>query len=206
MMYIIVLALLVLLVAYLTWLWLSAEMRDAVRAARVAWRVRRGGRTPSLLVEEACRRFWDEGLEADFVIVTNEALDLYDRLRERVIGRTDRPDLPAAIVLALGIDVDGRMLYLRSVDTPAGASGRETAGLHPFGAVVRIETVANDGPEGLVPPGEQALAIDLGHGDPAHHRLVLEPGWHLSPRDVANRIRAMVLQREPPAGAPVYVR
>lgn len=206
MMYIIVLITLALLVVYLLWLWLSRELGDAVRAGRVAARVRRGGRTPDLLVRETRSAFHELGLEPDLVVVSHDALDLYDRLRRRVIDRTDRPDLPAATVLALAGDADAGRLYLRAVETPPGRAGRETATFHDFDRVTLIETVANDGPDGLVAPGDQAIALHLEEADAPGYRLAVEPAWHIAPADLARQLRTLIQDRQPPCGAPVIVR
>lgn len=203
MMYIIVLVTLALLIVYLLWIWLSRELGDALRAGRVAARVRRGGRTPELLVEDTQAAFRDEGLEPDLVVVTHDALDLYDRLRKHVVGRTDRPDLPAATVLALAGDADTARLFVRAVETPPGEPGRETSAFHDFDAVSAIEPVANDGPEGLVAPGEQAIALRIRDTE---YRLAVEPAWHIAASDLARQLRALVHDRRPPPGAPAIVR
>ena len=203
MMYIIVIVTLVLLVVYLLSIWLSRELGDAVRAGRVAARVRRGGRTPDLLVRETQAAFREIGLEADLVIVTHDALDLYDRLRERVIGRTDRPDLPAATVLAFAGDADAGRLYLRAVETPPGEAGREIAGFHDFDHVTAIEPVPHGGPDGLVAPAEEAIALSV---DGTDHRIAVEPAWHVTAADLARQLRTLIEERRPPDGAPVAVR
>lgn len=203
MMYIIVLVTLALLVVYLLWIWLSRELGDAVRAGRTAARVRRGGRTPELLVEETQAAFRNQGLEADLVVVSHDALELYDRLRERVIDRRDRPDLPAATVLALAGDADAARLYVRAVDTPPDEPGRETTAFHDFEAVTAIETVAHEGPEGLVAPGEQAIAL---HIDGTAYHLAVEPAWHIAADDLARQLKALIHDHQPPPGAPAIVR
>ncbi len=206
MMYIIVLLVLALLVVYLLWRWLSSELGEAGRSLRVALRVRRGGRTPQLLAEEARAACRAEGIEPDLVIVSHDALDLYDRLRERVIGRTDRPDLPGATVLALAADADAGKLYVRAVETPAERPGREIVRLHDLDRVARIEAVTHAGPEGLVAPAEQAIAIAVDDPDVPEYRLAVEPGWHIAALDITRRLSTLCRDREPPRGAPVVVR
>lgn len=206
MMYIIVLVTLALLVVYLTSRWLSAEAREAFAGGREAVRIRRGGRTPAMLIEETRAAFEAEGLEPDLIIVSQNALNLYDHLRREVIGRRDRPDLPAATVIALGADTDAGRLYLRAVDTPPGTPGRETATFYDCTAVDGIEPVANDAPENLTGPGTEAIALTLRGADPAEYRLAVEPAWHLDANDLTRRLREIVQQGQRPASAPVIVR
>ena len=206
MMYIILLLILGFLVLYFTSRWISAEAREAIAGARTALRIRRGGRTAALLVDETRAAFQAQALEPDLIIVSHNALDLYDRLRARVIDRADRPDLPNATVLALGADIDAGRLYLRAIDTPAGQAGRETASFHSFDTVTAIETTAHEGPEGLVPPGQEAVALILSTADPSEYRLAAEPAWHLSANDLARRLRSIIQDRSRPAGAPVILR
>ncbi|MEF8833346.1 MAG: hypothetical protein V5A42_00650 [Halofilum sp. (in: g-proteobacteria)] len=206
MMYIIVLVTLALLVVYLTSLWLSAEAKDAFASAREALRVRRGGRTPDMLIEETRAAFHAKGLAPDLIIVSHNALDLYDQLRREVIGQPDRPDLPTATVLALAADAHAGRLYLRAVDTPSGATGRETASFHYCALVERIETVANDAPKHLTGPGAEAIALVLPGADPSDYRLAVEPAWHLNANDLAHRLRHIIQDGQRPVGAPVIVR
>ncbi len=206
MMYIIVLVTLALLVVYLTSRWLSAEAREAFAGGREAVRVRRGGRTPAMLIEETRTAFQAEGLDPDLIIVSHNALDLYDHLRREVIGRLDRPDLPAATVIALAADARARQLYLRAVDTPPGTPGRETATFHDCSAVDRIEPVTNDAPGNLTGPGAEAIALTLRGSDPAEYRLAVEPAWHLDANDLAHRLRQIIQKGQCPDSAPVIVR
>jgi hypothetical protein len=206
MMYIIVLVTLALLVVYLTSLWLSAEAKDAFAGAREALRVRRGGRTPAMLIEETRATFHAEGLEPALIIVSHNALDLYDRLRRAVIDRPDRPDLPAATVLALATDTNAGRLYLRAVDTPPGAPGRETARFHDCADIERIDTVINDAPAGLTGPGAEAIALSLPGANPAEYRLAVEPAWHLNANDLTRRLRQIIQHGQRPDGAPIIVR
>ncbi|WP_070988163.1 hypothetical protein [Halofilum ochraceum] len=206
MMYIIVLVTLALLVVYLISRWLSAEAREAFAGGLQALRVRRGGRTPAMLIEETRAAFRAEGLEPDLIIVSHDALDLYDHLRREVIGRADRPDLPAATILALATDTRAGHLYLRAVDTPPGAPGRETATFHECAAVERIEPVANDAPAHLTGPGTEAIALTIQAGVLADYRLAVEPAWHLDPNDLTRRLRQIIQQGQRPDSAPVIVR
>jgi hypothetical protein len=206
MMYIIVLVTLALLVVYVTSRWLSGEAREAFTGAREAVRVRRGGRTPAMLIEETRAAFQAVGLEPDLIIVSHDALDLYDRLRREVIDRPDRPELPAATVLALATDTRAGRLYIRAVDTPPNTPGRETAKFHDCSAVPRIDTVPNDAPAHLTAPGTEAIAITLDAADPGEYRLAVEPAWHLDASDLARRLRRIVQDGEPPDSPPVIVR
>lgn len=205
MMYIIVLVTLALLVVYVTSRWLSAEAREAFAGARDAMRVRRGGRTPAMLIEETRAAFHREDLEPDLIVVSDNTLNLYDRLRREVIGRSDRLDLPAATILALGADTRAGRVYLRAVDTPPGLPGRESATFHDCAAVERIEPTTNDAPAHLSGPGTEAIALTL-RAEPAEYRLAVEPAWHLSADDLTRRLRQIVQQRRRPDSAPVIVR
>lgn len=206
MMYIIVLVTLALLIIYVTSRWLSGEAREAFTGAREAVRVRRGGRTPAMLVEETQAAFQAEGLEPDLIIVSHDALDLYDRLRREVIGQSAPPDLPAATVIALATDTEAGRLYLRAVDTPTGAPGRETAAFHDCATVERIEPVTNDAPENLTGPGSEAIALTLPAAEPALYRLAVEPAWHLNANDLTRRLREIIQQGQRPDSPPVIVR
>jgi hypothetical protein len=205
MLYIIVLVALILLVGYVTGRWLARELRGAAASARTAWRIRRGGRSPALLIEDTRAALFARALEPDCIVVSHEALELYDRLRARVIGQAAPPALPAAMVLALAIDGDARTCYLRAVETPPGQPGRETAACHELDRIARVEVVDHTGPAGLVATADRALEIEI--DEPARvYRLALEPAWHVSAEDVAARLRRMLIEARKPAGAPVVVR
>jgi len=205
MMYIIVLVALILLVVYVTWRWLARELHDAAASARTAWRIRRGGRSPALLIEDARTALSARGLEPDCIVVSHDALELYDHLRARVIGQAAPPALPAAMVLALAIDVDARTCYLRAVETPAGQPGREAGAFHDLARIARLETVDHTGPDGLVATADRALEVEIDH-PPRVYRLALEPAWHVGPEEMATRLRRMLIEARKPAGAPVVVR
>lgn len=206
MMYIIVLVTLALLVVYLTSRWLSAEARDAFASAREAVRVRRGGRTPAMLIDETRAAFQAEGLDPDLIIVSHDALDLYDHLRREIIDQPGRPDLPAATILALATDTQAGRLYLRAIDTPPGAPGRETAAFHDCAAVERIEPVTNDAPANLTGPGTEAIALTFPAAEPVEYRLAVEPAWHLNASDLIRRLQQIIQHGQRPDGAPVIVR
>ena len=206
MMYIAVLIALLLLIAYVTWRWLARELRDAYAALRVAVRQHRGGRSPARLVEETQSAFRARGLEPDFIVVSHESLDLYDALRAQVIDRETRPDLPAAMVIVLGIDVDARTVFLRAVDTPAARPGRETAVFHDCEAVASVRRCEHEGPAGLVAAGDEALELVVAGADPERYRLAVEPAWHVPAGDLASRIHQMVFEQARPRVGPVIVR
>ena len=206
MMYIIVLVTLALLVVYLTSLWLSAEAKEAFAGVRVALRVHRGSRTPAILIEETREAFRRQRLDPDLIIVSHNALDLYDHLRREVIAQPDRPDLPAATVLAVATDARAGRLYLRAIDAPTGAPGRENADFHDCTLVERIEPVTNDAPAHLTGPGSEAIAVTLRDTEPAEYRLAVEPAWHLDANDLARRLREIIQHGQRPDSTPVIVR
>jgi hypothetical protein len=98
--------------------------------------------------------------------------------------------------------VDAARLYVRAVDS-GGGIGRETAAWHGLEEIARVRQCPNGLPEAISPPGEEVLEILTGD---ARYHLVLEPGWGVLPGDLAERLRAMLVEGRKPAGAPVVVR
>lgn len=206
MLYALLLLIAIALVTYFGGRWLLAELREASGAVGTRLKILTGGLTSDHLLARTRESLAARGLSADCIVLPSRVTRVYDALRREVIGRARAPALPAALVLALAVDVDRRTLYLRAVETPAGGAGREREAVHGFDEIAALRRVANAFPAALAPPGAEALELELGDAQAPRYHLVLEPDWGVAPADLVARVRAMIEAGERPAGAPVVVR
>lgn len=191
---------------YITSRWLRAELRELGAWLHEKWVVMRGGQSTERLIADTRAVFEREGLSAHFLVVSRQALPCYERLRREHLETADSEALPAAVVLALGMDLDARRLYLRAVITEREAAGRDVGRFLDFGDIHSLEPVTTLLPAGPAPAAERALEIRTRDPkDPPFH-LALESDWGVAGEEIVERIRAMIEGRWRPEGIPVVVR
>lgn len=206
MMYVVVILIGALLIAYFGGRWLLRELRELGAILRRALTLATGGQTTDNLIHEtqaACR---DHGLGTpDLVAVPSSAGMLYDTLRKQVLARVPQPGLPAAVGLALAIDVDSGTLYLHSVTAPDGEAGTERNDFVAFGDITGIRSVSSEQNPWLGHHAQAALELQGANGIP-RFQLPIDPAWGLDPEDFVEHIRAMVHGHRRPAGGSVILR
>lgn len=191
---------------YVTSRWLRAELRELGAWLHEQWVVLRGGRSTERLVADTHAVFEREGLNAQFLVVSRQALSCYERLRREYLETPVAVPLPAAVVLALGLDLDARRLYLHAVITEADAPGREVGRFLDFDAVHSLEPIPARLPAGPAPTAERALEIRTAEPrDPPFH-LALEPEWGVAGNELVGRLDAMINGHWRPDSLPVVVR
>lgn len=206
MMYVIVILIGVLLILYFGGRWLARELGELGAILRRRLTLATGGQTADNLVHEAQTACRARGLNTpDLVAVPSGAGALYERLRKQVLARVPEPGLPAAVGLALAIDVDSATLYLRSVTAPAGEAGAERNDFVAFADVTEIRSVPGEQNPWLAHHAQAALELQGSNGMP-HVQLPIDPAWGLAPDDFVEHIRAMVRDRRHPPGGAVILR
>lgn len=191
---------------YMTSRWLRAELRELGAWLHEKRVVMRGGLSTERLIADTRAAFGREELSVHFLVVSRQVLPCYERLRREYLGLPAGEPLPAAVVLALGLDLDAGRLYLRTVITERDAPGRDVGRFLDFGDIRSLEPVAARLPAGPAPVAERALEIRTHDPrDPPFH-LALEPGWGVAGEEIVERIRAMIEGRWRPEGIPVVVR
>lgn len=191
---------------YVTSRWLSAEARGFGRWAREHWILARGGQSPERLIQTTRRAFTAEGLEPDFIVVAHQALPCYERLRRDYLGQVPEQPLPAGVVLALAADVDAGQVFVRAVVAQPGIPGREEAAFLRFDQVRSAELIPARLPEGVAPAADQALELVTTDANLPPLHLALEPEWGVDPKEIADRIRALLAGRWRPDAPPAIVR
>lgn len=191
---------------YITSRWLRAELRELGAWLYEQWIVMRGGRSTEQLIADTRAVFEREGLNAQFLVVSRQALPCYERLRREYLEAPVAAPLPAAVVLALGLDLDACRLYLHAVITETDAPGREVGRFLDFDAVRSLEPIPARLPAGPAPVAERALEIrTIDPRDPPFH-LALEPEWGVAGDELAERLEAMINGNWRPESLPVVVR
>lgn len=191
---------------YVTSRWLRAELHELGAWLRERWVVMRGGQSTERLVADTRGVFEREGLNAHFLVVSRQVLSCYERLQRDYLGTPVTQPLPAAVVLALGLDLDAERLYLRAVIGERDEPGRDVGRFLDFDDIRSLEAVAARLPAGPAPAAERALEIRThdSHDPPFH--LALESDWGIAGDEIVERIRAMIEDRWRPEGIPVVVR
>lgn len=191
---------------YITSRWLRAELHELGAWLHERWVVMRGGQSTERLVADTRAVFEREGLNAHFLVVSHQVLPCYERLRRDYLETSVTEPLPAAVVLALGLDLDTRRLYLRAVISEQDTAARDIGRFLAFDDIRSLEAVTARLPAGPAPDAERALEIRTHDPrDPPFH-LALESDWGVSGDEIVERIRAMVEDRWRPEGIPVVVR
>ena len=194
------------LLAYVTSRWLRAELREVRAWLAEKWVVGRGGLSQNALIESTRRAFEAEGLTPHFLLASRQAWPCYERLRREHLRATPTEPLPAAVVLALAADVDAKRLYLRAVVPASARPARDVGEFLDFGAIRSLEQIEARLPAGPAPAAQQALEIATSDEEQPPFHLALEPEWGPSPRELAERIRALVEGRWRPDSPPAIVR
>jgi hypothetical protein len=206
MMYIVVILIGALLIAYFGGRWLLRELRELGSILRRLMTLATGGQTADNLVQEtqtACRT---HGLDVpDLVAVPSHAQGLYDTLRKQVLGRVPQPGLPAAVGFALAVDVDHGTLYLRCIAAPEGEAATERSDFVRFDDIGDIRSVPSEQNPWLGSHARAALEIQRTNGTP-DFQLPIDPAWGLDPDDFVEHVRAMVRDHRRPAGGAVILR
>lgn len=206
MMYIIVILIGVLLILYFGGRWLARELGELGVILRRRLTLATGGQTADNLLQEAQAACRAHGLNTpDLVAVPSSAGVLYERLRKQVVARVPEPALPAAVGLALAIDVDSATLYLHSVTAPAGEAGTERCDFMAFDDITEIRCVPGEQNPWLAHHAHNVLELQGTHGLP-RVQLPIDPAWGLTPEDFVGHIRAMVHDRRHPPGGAVILR
>lgn len=206
MMYIIVILIGALLILYFGGRWLARELRELGAILRRMLTLATGGQTTDNLVREAQTACRARGLNTpDLVAVPSSAAALHDTLRKQVRGRVPEPELPAAIGLALAIDVESGTLYLRSISTPTGEAGTERSEFLTFDDITAIRSVPGEHNPWLDEHASAALELRGANGIPAF-QLPIDPSWGLDPEDFVEHIRGMIRDHRRPAGGSVILR
>lgn len=206
MMYIIVILIGVLLILYFGGRWLMRELRELGAILHRALTLATGGQTADNLVQEAQTACRAHGLTTpDLVAVPSSAEALYDTLRKQVLGRVPEPDLPAAVGLALAIDIASGTVYLRSITAPAGEAGVERNEFVAFDGISEIRSVPSDQNPWLNHHAQSALELQRANGMP-RFQLPIDPTWGLDPEALVEHVRAMIHDHRQPAGGAVILR
>lgn len=206
MMYVVVILIGALLIAYFGGRWLLRELRELGAILHRALTLATGGQTADNLVHEtqaACR---ERGLDTpDLIAVPSSAGALHDTLRKQVLARVPQPGLPAAVGLALAIDVGSGMVYLRFVTAADGEVGTERNDFVAFGDITGIRSVPSEQNPWLGHHAQAALELQGANGIP-RYQLPIDPAWGLEPEAFVEHIRAMVHDHRRPAGGSVILR
>ncbi|MDZ7749449.1 MAG: hypothetical protein U5K43_12050 [Halofilum sp. (in: g-proteobacteria)] len=155
MLYALLLLIALALVTYFGGRWLLGELREASGALGARLKVLTGGLTGDHLLARTRAALAGRGLAADCIVLSSRITPVYDALRRQVIGRT-RGAGPAgrAGAGARRSTSTGRTLYLRAVETPPGAAGRERRRRSTrFDEVVALRRVASAFPARAVAAG-----------------------------------------------------
>jgi hypothetical protein len=207
MLYAIIFIVAAIVAVYAVTLWILKESHEAKGVIGECLKRWSGGLTPQALLDDTESACAEARIAPDLVVVCHDITPVYDALRRSVLQEAPATPLANGLVLALAVGVDAGRLYLRVVEAPqANRIGADRRIFCDFDDIQAIETTSPNLPAELAPPGREALAIRLTGAPSCAYALVIEPAWGVGARELADRLRAMVHQRERPPAVPVVVR